>query len=151
MKEANMEVKQISVFLENRSGQLAHICRVIANAGIDMKALNIAETTDYGVLRIITDRPLKTLSVLGSEGLVCTICNVVAVTVPNAPGGLAGILDVIAERNISIEYMYSMFGGNGTKNAIMVFQTAEEPKVFSEAGLEVLASQDLGIRDESLV
>ena len=146
-----MEVKQISVFLENRSGQLAHICRIIADAGIDMKALNIAETSDYGVLRIITDRPLKTLSVLTQESLVCTICDVVAVTVPNAPGGLAGILDIIADKGISIEYMYSMFGGNGTKNAIMVFQTNEEPKVFSEAGLEVLASQDLGIRDESVL
>ncbi|HAN43198.1 MAG TPA: hypothetical protein DCP98_07220 [Sphaerochaeta sp.] len=146
-----MEVKQISVFLENKSGQLAHICRIIADAGIDLKALNIAETSDYGVLRIITDRPLKTLSVLTKESLVCTICDVVAVTVPNAPGGLAGILDVIADKNISIEYMYSMFGGNGTKNAIMVFQTAEEPKVFSEAGLDVLVSQDLGIRDESVL
>ncbi|MBR2281260.1 MAG: hypothetical protein IJ863_01405 [Spirochaetales bacterium] len=146
-----MEVKQISVFLENKSGQLAHLCRIIADAGIDLKALNIAETSDYGVLRIITDRPLKTLSVLTRESLVCTICDVVAVTVPNAPGGLAGILDVIAEKGISIEYMYSMFGGNGTQNAIMVFQTTQEPKVFSAAGLDVLVSQDLGIRDESVL
>ena len=140
-----MEVKQISVFLENKPGQLAHMCRILADAGIDLKALNIAETSDYGVLRIITDKPRKTISVLTSESLVCSSTDVVAVKVPDQPGGLAGILDVIAEHDISIEYMYSMLGGNGTSSAIMVFQTNENEKVFRNAGLDVLKSSDLGI------
>ena len=147
-----MDVKQISVFLENKPGKLAHICRIIADAGIDMKALNIAETTDYGVLRIITDKPLQTLSVLSGEGLVCNCTNVVAVKVPDQPGGLAGILDVIAEKGISIEYMYSMLGGNGTSNAIMVFQTNEGSQVFSDAGLNVMSGNDVGIlENESMI
>ena len=140
-----MDVRQISVFLENKPGQLAHLCRIIADAGIDLKALNIAETSDYGVLRIITDKPETTLSVLKRESLVCSSTVVVAVRVPDQPGGLAGILDVIAEHDISIEYMYSMLGGNGTSSAIMVFQTNENEKVFRNAGLDVLKSSDIGI------
>lgn len=140
-----MDVRQISVFLENKPGQLAHLSRIIADAGIDLKALNIAETSDYGVLRIITDKPETTLSVLKKESLVCSSNVVVAVRVPDKPGGLAGILDVIAEHNISIEYMYSMLGGNGTSSAIMVFQTNENEKVFRNAGLDVLKSSDIGI------
>ncbi len=140
-----MDVRQISVFLENKPGQLAHLCRIIADAGIDLKALNIAETSDYGVLRIITDKPETTLNVLKRESLVCSCNTVVAVRVPDQPGGLANILDIIAKRNISIEYMYSMLGGNGTSSAIMVFQTNENEKVFRNAGLDVLESSDIGI------
>ena len=142
-----MEVRQISVFLENKAGQLAHICRILADAKIDMKALNIAETADYGVLRLITDKPQKTLSVLVSDGLVCTSSEVVAVKVPDQPGGLAGVLEIIAEKGISIEYMYSMLSSHFSGNAVMVFQTAEQPKVFSDAGLAVLTGQDVGITE----
>ena len=142
-----MEVKQISVFLENKPGQLAHMCRILADANIDLKALNIAETSDYGVLRIITDKPLKTVEVLKAESLVCSCTEVVAVKVPDHPGGLAGILDLIARKGISIEYMYSMLGGNGTSSAIMVFQTNEGEKVFSDAGLAVLSASDIGIEE----
>ena len=140
-----MEVRQISVFLENRSGQLAHICRIIADAGINMKALNIAETSDYGVLRLITDKPDATVRVLTSDGFVCSKTDVVALSVPNVPGGLAGVLDVIAGKNIGIEYMYSMLGSDSDQNAIMVFQTESKSEVFSAAGLHVLGDKDLGI------
>ena len=142
-----MEVKQISVFLENKPGQLAHMCRILADADIDLKALNIAETSDYGVLRIITDKPRKTLEVLKSESLVCSCTEVVAVKVPDHPGGLAGILDIIADKGISIEYMYSMLGGNGTSSAIMVFQTNEKADTFKKAGLNVLSGFDVGIEE----
>jgi hypothetical protein len=140
-----MKVRQISVFLENKSGQLAHICRIIADAGINMKALNIAETSDYGVLRLITNKPAKTVEVLSKDGLVCSKTDVVAISVPNVPGGLSKVLDIIAGKDISIEYMYSMLGNDAEQNAIMVFQTGEDEKVFSKAGLHVLTAADLGI------
>ena len=143
-----MDVRQISVFLENKPGQLAHLCRIIADAGIDLKALNIAETSDYGILRIITDKPETTLSVLKRESLVCSSTVVVAVRVPDQPGGLAGILDIIAKHNISIEYMYSMLTSSFSGNAIMVFQTAEQSKVFADAGLSVLSGRDVGITEK---
>ena len=142
-----MEVRQISVFLENKAGQLAHICRILADEQIDMKALNIAETSDYGVLRLITDKPLKTLSVLTKNSLVCTSSDVVAIKVPDVPGGLAGVLEVIAQKGISIEYMYSMMSNHFSGNAIMVFQTTEPPKVFADAGLAVLSGADIGINE----
>ena len=142
-----MGVRQISVFLENKSGQLAHICRIIADAGINMKALNIAETSDYGVVRLITDRPDLTVKVLSDDALVCRCTDVVAISVPDVPGGLAGVLEVIARKDISIEYMYSMLGGNGTTSAIMVFQTNEKSSVFAAAGLEVLSGSDVGIEE----
>ena len=142
-----MEVKQISVFLENKAGKLAHICRIIADAGIDLKALNIAETSDYGVLRIITDRPEKTVRVLSAENLVCRLTDVVAVKVPDVPGGLADVLDVIAKKEISIEYMYSMLTSSVSGNAVLVFQTTEAPEVFAKAGLSVLKGSDLGIEE----
>ena len=143
-----MEVRQISVFLENKAGQLAQICRILADAQIDMKALNIAETSDYGVLRLITDKPQKTLGVLAANGLVCTSSEVVAVKVPDVPGGLAGVLEVIAPKGISIEYMYSMLTSSFSGNAIMVFQTAEQASVFAQAGLDVLEGRDVGIVKE---
>ena len=142
-----MEVRQISVFLENKAGQLAQICRILADAQIDMKALNIAETSDYGVLRLITDKPQKTLSILAANSLVCTSSDVVAIKVPDVPGGLAGVLEVIVEKGISIEYMYSMLTSSFSGNAIMVFQTAENSKVFADAGLAVLTGKDVGITE----
>ncbi len=142
-----MKVRQISVFLENRSGQLAHICRIIADAGINMKALNIAETSDYGVLRIITDKPSKTVEVLSKDGLVCSNTDVVAISVPNVPGGLSKVLDIIAGKGISLEYMYSMLGNDDDNNAIMVFQTEADEDVFAKAGLRVLKARDLGITE----
>ncbi|MBQ3697438.1 MAG: ACT domain-containing protein [Spirochaetales bacterium] len=142
-----MGVRQISVFLENKSGQLAHICRIIADAGINMKALNIAETSDYGVVRLITDKPDLTVRVLSDEGLVCRCTDVVAISVPDVPGGLAGVLEVIARKNISIEYMYSMMGNDGKKHAVMVFQTEEPSEVFAKAGLDVLCGKDIGISE----
>ena len=142
-----MKVRQISVFLENRSGQLAHICRIIADAGINMKALNIAETSDYGVLRIITDKPSKTIEVLAKDGLVCSNTDVVAISVPNVPGGLSKVLDIIAGKGISLEYMYSMLGNDDDNNAIMVFQTEADEDVFAKAGLRVLKARDLGITE----
>ena len=142
-----MGVRQISVFLENKSGQLAHICRIIADAGINMKALNIAETSDYGVVRLITDKPALTVKVLSDDALVCRCTDVVAISVPDVPGGLAGVLEVIARKNISIEYMYSMMGNDGKKHAVMVFQTEETSDVFSKAGLDVLSGQDIGISE----
>ena len=142
-----MDVKQVSVFIENKSGQLATICRVLAREGIDMRALNIAETKDYGILRLITVKPNKTVEVLAAEGFVCSLTPVVSISVPDVPGGLSGVLDIIADKGISIEYMYSMFGNTKTGKAIMVFNTSEAPEVFSKAGLEVLSGNDLGIEE----
>ena len=109
-----MTIQQISVFLENRAGQLAEITSVLAKNNIDLRAIHIAETTDYGVLRIIADRSQDAANVLLNNGFILSMTPVVAAAVPDRPGGLAQLLAVLAQADMDIEYMYSMFGrGDG--------------------------------------
>lgn len=143
-----MTIHQISVFLENRAGQLAEITGVLAQKGIDLRAINIAETSDYGVLRLIADKPQAAATTLLEQGFILSMTPVVAVSVPDQPGGLAKVLDVLAKENIDVEYMYSVFGQvNGL--AHMVFRVADTDKLISILkgnGLEPISSENLGIR-----
>ena len=122
-----MSVHQISVFLENRAGQLAEITGVLAENAIDLRAISIAETSDYGVLRMIVDDAEKATGVLLSHGYILSMTPVVVVAVPDAPGGLAPVLALLAEGNIDIEYMYSLFTHQEGK-AYMVFRISDEEK-----------------------
>jgi hypothetical protein len=106
-----MTVKQISVFLENRYGQLHEITNILAEAGVDLKALNIAETTDYGIVRILVDDVAKATDVLIGAGCVISVNPVQVIAVPNKAGGLNDVLGKIAAANIDIEYMYSTVDG----------------------------------------
>ena len=106
-----MTVKQISVFLENRYGQLHEITNILAEAGVDLKALNIAETTDYGIVRILVDDVAKATDVLIGAGCVISVNPVQVIAVPNKSGGLNDTLGKIAAANIDIEYMYSTVDG----------------------------------------
>lgn len=123
-----MNVTQISVFLENRAGQLSNITRVLSENGVDLRAINIAETQDYGVLRIIPADAQKASSVLLENGFIMAMTPVIAVAVPDRPGGLNSLLEALAEENIGIEYMYSVFSMNSGE-ALMVLQVGEVEKV----------------------
>ena len=143
-----MTIHQISVFLENRAGQLAEITGVLAKKGIDLRAINIAETSDYGVLRLIADKPQEAATTLLEQGFILSMTPVVAVSVPDTPGGLAKVLDVLAKENIDVEYMYSVFGQvDGL--AHMVFRVADTEKfiaVLKDNGVEPISGENLGIR-----
>lgn len=143
-----MTIHQISVFLENRAGQLAEITGVLAKKGIDLRAINIAETSDYGVLRLIADKPQEAATTLLEQGFILSMTPVVAVSVPDSPGGLAKVLDVLAKENIDVEYMYSVFGQvDGL--AHMVFRVADTEKLVSVLkanGVEPISGENLGIR-----
>lgn len=143
-----MTIHQISVFLENRAGQLAEITGILAQKGIDLRAINIAETSDYGVLRLIADKPQEAATTLLEHGFILSMTPVVAVSVPDVPGGLAKVLDVLAKENIDVEYMYSVFGQvNGL--AHMVFRVGDTEKlvaVLKSNGVEPISSENLGIR-----
>ena len=143
-----MTIHQISVFLENRAGQLAEITGVLAKKGIDLRAINIAETSDYGVLRLIADKPQEAATTLLEHGFILSMTPVVAVSVPDSPGGLARVLDVLAKENIDVEYMYSVFGQvDGL--AHMVFRVADTEKliaVLKANGVEPISGENLGIR-----
>lgn len=123
-----MNVTQISVFLENRAGQLSNITRVLSENGVDLRAINIAETADYGVLRLIPADAQKASAVLLENGFIMAMTPVIAVAVPDRPGGLNSLLEALAEENIGIEYMYSVFSSNSGE-ALMVLQVGEAEKV----------------------
>lgn len=123
-----MIIQQLSVFLENRAGQLSEATDLLARHNVDMQALNIAETSDYGVLRLIVDDPARTAELLKENGYIVRQTPVVHTPVPNKPGGLNTVLRAIADAGIDIEYMYSILGQrNGL--AYMVFRVAEPEKV----------------------
>ncbi len=119
-----MTVKQISVFLENRKGQLNEITKILAQAGINLLALNIAETTEYGIVRIIVDDVAAATDALIGAGMVVKVSDVSRVTISNSVGGLNSALQKIADAGIDIEYMYSMVSGD-SENADMVCKTAD--------------------------
>ena len=140
-----MNVTQISVFLENRAGQLSNITRVLSENGVDLRAINIAETQDYGVLRIIPADAQKASSVLLENGFIMAMTPVIAVAVPDRPGGLNSLLEALSEENIGIEYMYSVFSMNSGE-ALMVLQVGEVEKVseiLSTKGFRTVAIEDI--------
>ena len=142
-----MTIQQISVFLENRAGQLAEITSLLAEHGIDLRAIHIAETTDYGVLRIIASRPQEAANILLSSGCILSMTPVLAAAVPDKPGGLAKLLAVVAQAGIDIEYMYSMFG-NGDGLAYMIFRVTDVERlaaVLSANGITPATAEELGI------
>lgn len=142
-----MTIHQISVFLENRAGQLAEITKILAENGIDMRAISIAETADYGVLRLIVDKPQKTTTILLENGFILSMTPVTVVTVPDQPGGLAPVLQLVAQGNIDIEYMYSLFTHTDGK-AYMVFRVSDDEKftaLLAQNGISAVTSEELGI------
>ena len=141
-------VYQISVFLENRAGQLAEITGILAENGIDLRAISVAETADYGVLRMIVDDAEKTTKLLWHHGYLLTMTPVLVVAVPDQPGGIAPVLATMAEGNIDIEYMYSLFTHIEGK-AYIVFRVNEAEKfvtLLNSHGIAPSTSEELGIQ-----
>lgn len=119
-----MSVKQISVFLENKPGELNALTQVLAKNNIDMRAMSLSETNEFGIARIIVDRPLDTATVLKDAGYVCTVTSVLAVAIPHVPGGLSQVLNVLSEAGINLEYGYAFLGGQ-KESAYMVFRVTD--------------------------
>ena len=143
-----MNIYQISVFLENRAGQLAEITGILAENGIDLRALSIAETADYGILRIIVDNAEKATSILLQNSYILSMTPVLVISVPDQPGGVAPVLAALAEGNIDIEYMYSLFTHKEGK-AYMVFRVAEEEKfkaLLTAHNITICTGKELGIQ-----
>lgn len=116
-----MKVKQISVFLENKSGRLADVTRTLGRENINIRALSIADTTDFGILRLIVNRPEEANRALKEEGFMVSETEVIAVDVPDRPGGLAHVLEILGEASINIEYLYA-FIGKTSDEALVIFR-----------------------------
>lgn len=143
-----MNIHQISVFLENRSGQLAEITRLLADANVDIRALSIAETADYGLARMIVDDSAKASSILLQHGDILSMTPVWAVEVPDRPGGLAEMLGVLAENHVDVEYMYSLFT-HKDGHAYMVMRISDEPKfldALGSRGIKIMSKDDLQLK-----
>jgi len=143
-----MSVHQISVFLENRAGQLADITGILAKEHIDLRALSIAEASDYGVLRLIVDDAEKTANILLNHGYIVSMTPVTVIAVPDRPSGLAEVLSIMKEGDIDIEYMYAMTTKTvGT--AYMVFRISDEEKFFAlleRHGMTPVMKAELGLK-----
>ncbi len=116
-----MMIKQISVFLENKSGRLVRVAQVLGDAGINIRGLSIADTSDFGILRLIVDRPEVAIEELKDKGVMATVTEVIAMEIPDTPGGLAKVLAYLNEAKINIEYLYS-FIEKPTTNAIIMMR-----------------------------
>lgn len=101
-----MKIKQISVFLENRKGRLSDICSMLGTAGVNIRALTIAETETFGVLRMVVDKPAAAMEVFRTHSVTANQTEVVAVEVPDTPGGLAKVLNILTDNDLNVEYMY---------------------------------------------
>lgn len=137
-------VEQITVFLENAEGRLAGMCRCVADAGVDMSALTIADTSEYGVVRVICNDPARAVEALSEGGYRAIITKVVAVEVPNRPAGLAELLGALDERGLNIEYGYC-FSLNGERAADVLKFTdpVRACAAIADAGFKLLEQDDL--------
>lgn len=140
-----MLVKQISVFLENKSGRLAEVTKTLGSNEIDIRALYIADTTEYGILRMIVDQPEKALQALTDSGFTVSSTNVIAIAIEDHPGTLDQALETLSEGSISVDYLYAFVGRSST-DAIVIIRV-ENPQLaldkLEQTGIRVLSSKEV--------
>lgn len=139
-----MKIKQLSIFLENKSGRLAMVTETLSKAGINIHALSLADTSDFGILRMIVSEQDKARDMLKDAGFTVSITTVVAIEMEHQPGGLNNILQTFRSNSINIEYMYA-FVHQG-KVATLVFRCNNEDKaieILQENGIKILTEQDI--------
>jgi hypothetical protein len=139
--------KQVSVFLENKSGRLAEVCQTLGDNDVNIRALCIADTSDFGILRMIVDTPDAATACLRDAGFSVGETDVLAVQIPDQPGGLAGVLELLQDQNVNVEYMYAFFT-TVEGNAVVVFRVGDEPMqrvvdVLTSNGVPILMAKDV--------
>ncbi len=140
-----MTVKQISVFVENKPGTLANVSKILCQNQIDIRALSISETRDFGILRIIVDDSYKTACVLKEAGYICSITPVLAVAIPDEPGSLFHILDILGQNNMNLEYTYA-FITRRQDLAYMIIRVEENEKaaeILKKNGIQLVSQDEL--------
>ena len=141
-----MSMKQISVFVENKPGALYALTAVLAQGQIDMRALSLAETKDFGIVRLIVNDLYKTTTLLKDAGYVHSLTPVVGVSIPDVPGGLNRVLQVLTDAKVNVEYMYAFLGGKDVDHAYMIFRVADD-----KAAETALASRGIQVLDQEQV
>ena len=140
-----MAIKQLSVFVENKEGKLREITDILAKAGIDIRALSIADTSEFGILRLIVRDPHKAKALLEKNGFVATINDVVGVEINDRPGGLAEIVRLFAERDINMEYMYAFLTRTENKAylVVRVDDASEVENLLESEKIRILTPADI--------
>lgn len=140
-----MYVQQISVFIENQPGKLADFAELLGREGIDLIALTVADTTNFGILRCIVSDWARAAKVIESAGYTATVTEVLAVSVPDKPGGMAAAIRALTDAGISIEYLYSFVRQAGT-NALLIFRVedlARGTEVLGANGIELISQEQV--------
>jgi hypothetical protein len=140
-----MKAEQISIFLENKSGRLAEVTDILARNTINIRALSLADTADFGIFRLIVNDADRAMTLLKEAGFTVSRNEVVAVVVPDRPGGLAGILGTLQGKGINVEYMYA-FVQKSEGNAVLIFRFDDADKaieVLRPAGIRVLSGEEM--------
>ena len=141
-----MTLNQISVFVENKPGKLQLLTDVLAKNNINMRALSLAETSDFGIVRVIVDDLAAASEVLKAEGFIYTVTKVLGVAIPDEPGGLNRVLHVLSGSGVNIEYMYAFLGGKAAAHATMIFHVqdpAAAVAALDEACISCITQEDL--------
>lgn len=141
-----MKITQISVFLENTKGRLYETCSLLGQKGINIRALTIAESPEFGILRIVVDKPEEAVKVLKEHQMVATLTDIVAVEVDDRPGGLAAILKLFNDNDLNIEYMYG-FVERRADRAIMVFRFDDPDRAVAalvKNNVKMVGKKDIG-------
>ena len=136
-----MRIRQRSIFLENKPGQLSAVCRALADAGINIATLSLADTSDFGIVRLIVDDHEKAKDVLSSRGHVVNVREVIAVCVPDRPGGMAEVMQTVDAAGVNVEYSYAFAFHKGEK-AVLVFRFSDNAK--AESALKAAGFTTLG-------
>jgi hypothetical protein len=135
-----MEINQISVFLENNAGRLAEVTRVLADGGINIRAISIADTADFGILRLIVDKSDDAVKTLNAAGFTTRQTGVAAVEIADTPGSLAKVMELFRKNNVNIEYLYASLEGQAGK-AVVIFKLEDHEKglaIIKENGLSTI-------------
>jgi hypothetical protein len=140
-----MLIEQLSVFLQNEKGRLAQMCRLIGDAGLDMHALVVADTAEYGVARVICDRPRSARKALEAAGFAVSLTRVIAVEVPDRPGALAEVLERLGDEDINVEYLYCFPRANATEAVDIVRVGDPDAAVgcLTSAGFTMVRASDI--------
>ena len=137
-----MNITQVSVFLENKSGRLADVTKTLADGSINIRAATIADTADFGILRMVVDNPLSALKLLREKGFTAKETDIFAIEVSDYPGGLAKVMELFNETGVNIEYLYSSLEGSN-KKAVVIFKLNNQEhgtKIIKEHNLSVVTS-----------
>jgi hypothetical protein len=144
-----MKIKQLSVFLENKPGALSSPCRLLAKAGINIQTASLADTREFGILRLIVEDTDKAKRLLQRNGFAVKLTDVIALEVADEPGGLAAILDALEGSGINVEYAYSLTGRTKSGHALLLFRFSDPNtalQVLKERKISTVGSEELSRR-----